>query len=86
MSEIVSQREDIFTSLEPWHGKCVSVVKRVKIPACTAFPKRLRALGVSDLLWLPGRTYLIVCGTLVRLQNINSLNEQLRFDYWDVLF
>lgn len=86
MSEIVSQREDMFTSLKPWHGKCVSVVRRLKIPACTAFPKRLRALSVSDLLWLPGRKYLIVCGTLVRLQNLNPFNEQLRFDYWGVLF
>lgn len=30
MSGIVSQREDIFMSLEPWHGKCVSLMKPLK--------------------------------------------------------
>lgn len=30
MSGIVSQGEDIFMSLEPWHGKCVSLMKQLK--------------------------------------------------------
>lgn len=29
ITEIVSQREDIFMSLQPWHGKCVSLMKQL---------------------------------------------------------
>lgn len=69
MSGIVSQREDIFTSVE--HGKCVSMVKRVKflhVPLSAARPQCFRSplaasKSVIHFLW-----------EFSRLQNIDHFN------------